>query len=204
MVDGTLYRWTRLNGASVPLETENGVILPTYLPRGYEFIGELGPVTEEPPSEDLQMQAGFSASGVVFQNPERPWVVYVHITTDWLTDSYIRFESDALANHLIFWDGRLLRFPHGCGIPLEELPEGCVSIGTLQYVGDDVLPENDLECNGMEDNYGKTLTGREVFRDPSDPDVLYVFETQYWREGSYPAWEACRPWKPGDPLYPTE
>ena len=204
LVDGTLYRWTRLNGTNVPLETEGGTVLPTFLPQGYEAAGELGPVTKDPPEENLQMQAGFSATGSVFTNPDLPLVVYVHITTDWLTDTYVRFESEELADHLIRWDGRLFRFPYGYGLPLEDLPEGCVSIGTLQYIGDSVLPENDLECNGMDDCYGKSLTGREVFWDPADPEALYVLETQYWREGSYPAWQVCRPWQPGDPLYPQE
>ena len=203
MVDGALYHWARLNGTGVPLETEDGHVLPTYLPQGYEAAGALGPVSKEAPEADLQIQAGFDVTGVVFTDPDRPLVVYVHLTTDWLEDTYVRFESEELGHHLVCWDGRLFQIPIGCSQTVEELPEGCVSIGTLQYVGDDVLPGNDLECNGMGDSFGHTLTGREVLRDPADPDTLYVFETQYWREGSCPAWEVCRPWEPGAPPYPA-
>ncbi len=204
MMDGALYRWARLNGTGVPLETENGLILPTYLPEGYEAAGDLGPVTKDPPEKDLQMQAGFAASGVVFTNPDRPLVIYVHLTTDWLTDTYVRFESEDLGENLIAWDGRLFQIPIGRDAPVEELPEGCVSAGTLRYVGEDTLPEANLECNGMGDSFGHTLTGREVFQDPADPDVLYVFETQYWAEGSFPAWEVCRPWEPDEVPHPAE
>ena len=45
MMDGALYRWARLNGTGVPLETENGLILPTYLPEGYEAAGDPSPRT---------------------------------------------------------------------------------------------------------------------------------------------------------------
>lgn len=188
LVDGTLYYWERM----------------VQLPYGYEEAGPLGAVSPDPPEENFEMQADFSASGTVYTDPERPLVVIVLMTTDRFTDLYIRFESDGLTDHLIRWDGRLFRFPLGSGVSVKELPEGCVSIGTLTYVGDDILPSADLECNAVFDSHGEYLGGREVFQDPADPDVLYVFETQYWREGSYPAWKICRPWEPGSPRYPGE
>ena len=109
MVDGALYHWARLNGTGVPLETEDGHVLPTYLPQGYEAAGELGPVSKEAPEADLQIQAGFDVTGVVFTDPDRPLVVYVHLTTDWLEDTYVRFESEELGHHLVCWDGRLFQ-----------------------------------------------------------------------------------------------
>ncbi|MBD5147758.1 MAG: hypothetical protein HDT19_03080 [Oscillibacter sp.] len=204
LVDGTLYHWARMSEA-VPYIDETGKLVQlTKLPDGFEEAGPLGAVSLDPPEENFEMQAGFSASGTVYTDPERPLVVVVHMTTDWFTGQYVRFESGGLADHLIRWDGRLFHYPYGFGVPVRELPEGCVSIGTLTCVSGDILPAADLECNSAYDGYGKYLGGREVFQDPADPDVLYVFETQYWREGSYPAWEICRSWEPGDPLYPVE
>lgn len=204
LVDGTLYHWKGVNTSSPLIQADEEGRLTSHLPEGYAAAGELGGITEETPVEELQMQAGFPASGTVYTDPERPLVVYVHMTTDWFKETYIRFESDGLAPNLFRWDGRLFRIPIGYGWHLEELPEGCVSIGTLELVAGDILPVHDLECNGSTDCFNHTLRGREVFQDPADPDVLYVFETKYWAEGSYPAWEVCRPWEPGDPLYPAE
>ena len=204
MVEGALYRWKLVDGRDIPAGEDGQPQQDVWIPQGYEAAGELGPVSKEAPEADFQMQAGFETSGTVYANPDRPLVIWVFMTTDWLENAFVRFESEELGDHLIRWDGRLFRFPHGAGQPLEALPEGCVSIGTLTFVLPDTLPENDLECNGMTDNFGHTLTGREVFQDPADPDVLYVFETQYWQGGSFPAWEPCRIWEPGDPLYPAE
>ena len=204
MVEGTRSLWHGVNNGGMVIHADEKGRLTSYMPEGCESLGPLGEITEDPPEKDLQMQAGFEAAGEVYGDPDKPLVVYVLMTTDWFKETYIRFESEELGDHLIRWDGRLFRFPQGAGQPLEALPEGCVSIGTLTFVPPDTLPENDLECNGMTDNFGHTLTGREVFQDPADPEVLYVFETQYWQGGSFPAWEPCRIWEPGDPLYPAE
>lgn len=204
LVDGKRYLWHGVNNGGMVIQADEEGRLTSYLPEGCEALGALGEITEDPPEEDLQMQAGFPASGDVYADPEKPLVAYVLMTTDWFKETYIRFESEELGDNLIAWDGRLFQIPIGYNQFVEELPEGCVSIGKLKFVPPDTLPENDLECNGMGDSFGHTLTGREVLQDPVDPDTLYVFETRYWREGSYPAWEVCRPWEPGASPYPAE
>lgn len=201
MVEGKRFHWHGVNNGGMVIHADEEGRLTSYLPDGYEAVGALGEITEDPPEADLQMQAGFEASGEVYGNPDRPLVVYVLMTTDWFKETYIRFESEELGVNLIAWDGRLFQIPIGYNQFVEELPEGCVSIGKLSFVPPDTLPENDLECNGMGDCYGHTLTGREVFQDPANSDTLYVFETQYWAEGSYPGWEPCRPWTPGEAPY---
>ena len=203
MVEGTRYLWHGVNNGGMVIHADEEGRLTSSLPEGCEALGALGEVTENPPEKDFQMQAGFGATGEVYGDPDKPLVVYVLMTTDWFKETYIRFESEELGENLIAWDGRLFQIPIGYHQIVEELPEGCVSIGTLKFVPPDTLPEDGLACNGMGDSFGHTLTGREVFQDPADPDVLYVFETQSSREGSYPAWEVCRPWEPGASPYPA-
>ena len=148
--------------------------------------------------EDLQLQAGFEATGTVFVSEEYPAVVYVLMTTDWFENMFVRFASDELGNNeLLSWQGRTYRLSIGTGASevVEELPEGCELVGTLHFVGDDSIPAGDLETNCRSDSYGKPVEGREVYAVPGDDSVLYVYERQYWREGDYPAWLACHLWE---------
>lgn len=91
LVNGTLYRWAGVNGGQEL--TDDGTVLVSWLPTGCEEAGELT-VTQDAPAEELQMQAGFAASGTVYTHPEKPWAVYVCMTTDWFEGDYIRFERE--------------------------------------------------------------------------------------------------------------
>lgn len=200
-VGGTLYEWTGLaqrvfldDGGSYSIMGTSD----TYLPEGYESCGEITAVSTEEPMEDLQLQAGFEATGTVFVSEEYPAVVYVLMTTDWFENMFVRFASDELGNNeLLSWQGRTYRLSIGTGASevVEELPEGCELVGTLHFVGDDSIPAGDLETNCRSDSYGKPVEGREVYAVPGDDSVLYVYERQYWREGDYPAWLACHLWE---------
>ena len=199
MVGGKLYRWTGLSkefcfrGEEVYTVGDSSTVLP----EGYTVAGELSGITEAVPSEELQLRAGFDATGTVFVSAETPEVVYALMTTDWFENFYIRFVSDELRdNECISYQGRAYRISIGTDIceKVEALPEGCVLAGTLQYIGSDAIPVGDLETNCISDSYSKTLHGREVYTDPADPGVLYVYEHQYWAQGDYPAWRACRLW----------
>ena len=187
-VGDTLYEWAGLSR----------------LPEGFYEYGTISSVTEEEPTEDLQLQAGFEASGTVFVSEEYPAVVYVLMHTDWFAEegSYIRFASDALGNNeLISWQGRAYHFSYyySDSPVLEVLPEGCEPIGHLHYVGADSIPAGDLETNRRGDDYGKPLEGRKAYAAPGDDSVLYVYEPQYWQEdgGSawHPFWRVCRLWE---------
>lgn len=201
-VDDTLYQWTGLSvrhfldpGGSF-YSSGDGV---TYLPEGYQPCGDISGVTQETPTEDLQLQAGFEASGTVFVSEDRPAVIYVLMTTDWFEDSYVRFTSDALGkNELLSWQGRTYRLSIDFDVckPLEELPEGCELIGNLHFVGNDSIPTGDLETNNMSDVHGKPFEGREVYAIPGGNSTLYVYEHHYWREGDYPTWRECHLWEP--------
>lgn len=200
-VGGTLYEWTGLaqrvfldDGGSYSIMGTSD----TYLPEGYEPCGEISGVTREEPAEDLQLQAGFEASGTVFVSEGHPAVVYVLMTTDWLEGSYVRFVSGALGdNELVSWQGRTYRFSLFAehSEVVEELPEGCELIGNLHFVGYDAIPTEDFETNCRGDCYAKPLEGREVYAAPGDDSVLYVYEHHYWAQGDYPAWRACRLWE---------
>lgn len=202
-VGGALYRCT---GMSLPvyLDASAGVYVTdgsadTVLPEGFSARGELSGVTAEEPTEDMQLQAGFAATGTVYTSADYPNVVYARLTTAWFAEQYVRFAADALGeNRLIAWQGRNYRVAIGHAGEediLRELPEGAVPLGTLHYVGQDAAPENDLETNCREDDYAKPLDGREVYADPNDDSRLYVYERHYWREGDYPAWLICPLWE---------
>ena len=171
----------------------------TYLPEGYHPCGDISGITQETPVDDLQLQAGFEASGTVFVSEDHPAVVYVLMTTDWFESFYVRFVSDALGeNELLSWQGRMYRLSINSDVckPLETLPEGCELIGNLHFVGNDSIPTGDLETNNSWDTYGNFFEGREVYAIPGDDSTLYVYEHHYWREGDYPAWRECHLWEP--------
>lgn len=199
MVDGTLYQWDRLSALGLTVQDEEGVTIGgTYLPEGFREVEEITSVTEEAPAQDFQIQAGVPITGTVYTNLEAPRVVYACVSTDWLRDCYVRFVSEQYQSGLIRLDGKLYWFAVGQGEYselVEELPEGFVSAGTIQNIVWDRIPSNDLEVNDTQDTYNKSLWGREVFRSPEDDGVIYIYEEQYWREGSYPAWRACHLWE---------
>ena len=200
-VGGALYEWA---GMSVILFLDdNGSYCAigngeTYLPEGFHEYGAINGVTGEKPAEELQLQAGFEASGTVFVSEEHPAVVYVLMTTGWFENSYIRFVSEALGdNELLSWRGRTYRFSYRSDVTetLSKLPKGCELIGTLHFVGDDSIPEGNLETNRRSDSYSKPIEGREVYAVPGDDSVLYVYERRYWSGGDYPSWRACHLWE---------
>ena len=199
MVDGKLYRCTGFHYPYVSIGStvatfEDG---STILPEGYIAIGEISGITEEVPSVELQLRAGFEATGTVFTNEQTPEVVYVLMTTDSYSDYYVRFASDDLHdNECISYQGRQYRINIRDDIceKIEELPEGCVLIGELKYIGSDTIPLNDLETNRIADGHSKFLGGREVYADPNNPGIIYVYEHQYKKQGDYPAWRVCRLW----------
>lgn len=171
----------------------------TYLPEGFQPCGEVSGVTLEAPTENLQLQAAFEASGTVFVSEEYPTAVYDLMTTDWFDGSYVRFVSDALGgNELLSWQGRLYRLSIDYDVckPLKELPEGCELVGSLHCVGIDSVPTSDLETNGNQGSYAKPLEGRKVYAIPGDDSTLYVYEHHYWAKGDYPTWRECHLWEP--------
>ena len=199
MVNGKLYRCTGFHYPDVSIGSTVSMFedCSTILPEGYIAIGEISGITEEVPSVELQLRAGFEATGTVFTNEQTPEVIYVLMTTDSYSDYYVRFASDDLHdNECISYQGRQYRINIRDDIceKIKELPEECVLIGELKYIGSDTIPLNDLETNRIADGYSKALNGREVFADPNDPSILYVYEHQYWKQGDYPAWRVCRLW----------
>ena len=189
MVNGTRYHWM---GRSVLLEgaeVANGLVRAwvnvNYFPKDYTEYGNLGEITDEEPTKDGQMKAAFEASGTIYTNELTPDAVYV-----WMADGdngegrYIRFISDRLDNgQCIRWNGTYYQIrPDECE-ELAQVPESCVSIGTLHYVGIDKMPENDLETNCPNDTRGYAFEGREVFYDVKEPNFIYVYEQVFGETG---------------------
>ena len=203
-VGDTLYQWA---GMAMPtfiapsgqVVTDGRLGVQTALPEGFAALGELSGVTREEPTKDLQLQAGFEASGTVYIDAAHPEAVYVLMTTDWFEGQYVRFTSDALGDgHLIAWQGRLYCIHVGYSEEqdrLRELPDGFEQIGTLRYVGQDSVPEGDLETNCRSDGYAMPLDGRAAYADPADESAIYVYERQYWSGGEYDMWLRCPLWE---------
>lgn len=202
MVNGKLFTWTRLAVRQDFLEYSDGTTDVfyrgdgnTFLPDGYTEVGEISEITDETPTEDLQLMAGFEPTGTVFTSEVTPEVVYVLMTTDWFENYYIRFVSDDLRdNECISYGGKQYRFTL-FSETVKELPSECVSVGTLKYIGPDAVPAADLETNCVSDGFGKYLGGREVFMKPDDDSTLYVYEHYYWAQGDYPTWRICKLWE---------
>lgn len=207
LVGGELYHWygvSLLSSGDFEMLEDGSFRWHTYLPEGYEPVGEISSVTESVPTEEFQIQAGIPFTGTVYTNPEAPLVIYARVSSEyraeghvpWIED-YVRFVSEKYQPGLIRLDGKLYWFAVGLknSERVEELPEGCVSAGTIQNIVWDRIPANDLEVNDIRDTYNKSLWGREVFRDPADSSVIYLAEEQYWSGGHHPAWRACHLWE---------
>ena len=184
LVNGKLYRWTGSHNIT--------------LPQGYEALGPISGITEEVPTKERQLRAGFFAIGTVYTNPETPEVVYALMTGDWLVKEYVRFVTDDLMDDACIIYGQqpycFRPFTEHCEI-IRELPETCVSVGRLHYVGMDEVPVHDLETNCARDNDNKSMENREVLVDPNNSRVIYVYYHMYWSQGDYPAWVVCPLWE---------
>lgn len=200
LVNGVIYCWA---GMAQERVIQDGQVYmagtsDTYLPEGYTEAGDITSVTEGELTGERQLRAGFEAFGTVYTSETAPEAVYVLMTTDWFEAHYIRFVSDALGgSQLIAYQGRQYRFAVGrsdLSELAEELPDGCVLAGALRQVGIDAVPTEDLETNCPNDSYSYALEGREVYWDPADPSVLYLYERQYWRGGDHPAYRVCHLW----------
>ena len=191
LVDDTMYYWMGVSQAHTGAETAGAQVSAgssTYLPEGFTEYGVFFSTVPTIPEKELQMHADFPASGTVFRNPETPEVIYILMTTDWFQNDYIRFVSEEIMKgSRIVWNGNHYRtnFTDGTNTWLEALPENAVSVGTLHYIGQDRIPQSDLETNCLCDNHAYSLEGREVFADPKDPDHIYVYADRYWSGGSY-------------------
>lgn len=184
LVNGKLYRWTGSDNVA--------------LPPGFEPVGAISGVTEDIPTKELQLRAGFEATGTVYTDPEKPEVVYVLMTGDWLQEDCVRFVTDDLMDDACVIYGqqpyRFQPFTEFCEI-VRELPEACVLAGRLHYVGMDVVPVNDFETNCSNDSHFKSMENREVWVDPNNSSVIYVYHHRYWAQGEYPAWVVCPLWE---------
>ena len=184
LVNGKLYRWAHTSNIT--------------LPSGYEPLGPISGVTEDIPTEELQLRAGFDAAGTVYTDPETPEVVYVLMSGYWSGEKYVRFATDDLMDDACVIYGqrpyRFQPFTEPCEV-VRELPEDCVLVGGLHYVGMDEVPVNDLETNCARDSHNRSMENREVWVDPNNSSVIYVYHHMYWAQGDYPAWVVCPLWE---------
>lgn len=190
LVNGKCYKWaglslelTNTDKPGLQVISNADGLATTYLPDGFVPYGQILEVIDSPPAEDRQLQAGFSASGMIYTNPQMPETVYVYMTTDWFSETYIRFISPALGNNqLIAWKGQLYAYPVNSTSAeiLTELPQEFQSAGTLHYIGENIIPQENLQANCSSDSYGFTLEDREIFYDPQDHGYIYLRQQKYW------------------------
>jgi len=133
-----------------------------------------------------QQQAGLEASGTVYVSPDFPEVTYVRLKARWFDwgEEVVRFTTEELGQR-ICWQGRQYRFTGVDRDTVDTLPEGCTSMGLLQFVTRDSIPAENLHTNVP------WLTRHEIFADGQKPQVLYVADT--W--GEHHQWYRCRLWE---------
>ncbi len=205
---GKLYYWQGISKQKIVSPGNHGMIhgitadTSSYLPEGCVQIGEISGCAPHAPTEEFQLQADFTTYGPVYQNPDTPEVLYAYVANTWGDAGdfyYVRFITDTLcSSELIFWQGNHYRIAVGRTdvTPwLKELPEGAQVIGNLAFIGEDPMPEKDLETNQLADPHSYALDGREVLAVPGDDSVIYVYAHSYWAKGDYPAWLACPLWE---------
>lgn len=197
LVNGKMFYCTggamMLDGADIP----NGSVhysfgSVTYLPKGYTEYGAIKGVTNEEPTEDGQMQTEqATVNGTIYISELTPEAVYVCMTGDLTGEArYVRFISEELDNgYRVKWNGKYYRIRHDRCEILSQVPETCESIGTLDFVGIDKIPEQDLETNCPSDGV-RAFEGREAFFDVNEPDYIYVHKT-YSGDGVFkcPLWD---------------
>lgn len=133
------------------------------------------------------MMADFEASGTVYTSKETPEAVYVHMTTDWFSEKYVRFVCETLAEPAISYRGKLYQNRIAYISPEGELPVGFEMAGTVQMIDMDHLPQEELEAN---DPVGDPrMEDGEIYASEADDSVIYLFVTPRpeagWPDGGY-------------------
>lgn len=196
LVKGIKYYWMGttylLEGADVPNGSVSQWSGVNHIPKNYTEYGSLKEISNEEPTKDGQMKAGFAASGTIYTSEETPEAVYVCMTSELTGEKrYTRFISEKLdQGYCVKWNGRCYRILHDRCEEISEMPEACECVGTMRYVGMDKIPEQDLQTNAPGD--GKSFEGREVFFDVKKPDFIYYEEHVNKRVYTYkcPLWDA--------------
>lgn len=169
------------------------------LPEEYSEIGEIVPVADKIPEKDFEILCKDEFSGKVFAGNETNTTIYIVLDDD--EEYCIRFACEKMMtnpnmvghNSIIYYGGRLYEHNYSLGGEsyTDEVPEGFEPVGELEYIGINNIPQNDLETNCKMDNYSSSVDGREVYANPGDSSVIYVFNIEYWSKGSYTNYLRC-------------
>lgn len=192
-VNDCLYSWAGYSYDYVVAEGSDSVSVAageTILPQGYAEFGKITDVTEDAPA-DMELRADFSGTGTIFTNPDQPEAVYVLLKSSVLQkDRYVRFVTPVLETPTLSYRGSLYAIGDLEDLK-KELPEGYSSIGSLTYIGKDLIPEEDFETNCFTDCYSKTLDGRQVYGSEGNTATLYLAQTKYSALGDSQCYIPC-------------
>lgn len=181
--NGKVYYWTGLSD------------IPDYFEKAADTEASAGK-TE---TANLEMKAGFEAEGNIYANAEYPEVIYVEMTTDWLTNEIVRFVTKELGDcERIAYQNKQYRMEYASGTQeyVENLPEESVLIGKLHFIGRDSIPQNDLETNVPNDRHNvESMEGREVFACPEDTSKIYVTIHDYHKDDMSIKYQVCYLWE---------
>ena len=197
MMNGQLYQYVGI-GRYEPLAGSERVVYVTspstaYLPEGYTEYGPAVKV-EHRPEKDGEV-AGWS--GTIYVSAETPEAVYLYTEVHssayhTSTPHYVRFVSEALyeGHDLIRWSGADYRVSREDQV-VDALPDGCVELGGLTFIGRDALPAEDLQTNLSAYDGGLPVDGWSVYADAADPQHLYVQVTVWGDGGERQAYHVC-------------
>lgn len=177
MIDGKIYYWDKVN--------------PLPVGKGYTEYGEISKATKTTPDEECEIMIGSKkANGIIYTSKETSNAVYIYMSVDWFENKYVRFVSAELkAGYTVYLGGSHYKISNDSFV--RELPESCEYLGKLKYIGEDYLPQNNLETNCSSDSYNRKLDGRAVYFDTADPDHIYVYTKKYTISGEYDAYIKC-------------
>lgn len=204
LFNGKLYHWANISVELQVYENSHGKATffreggtPSSLPEGCAEVGWISGVTQDTPTEELQLQAEFDTMGKVYQNPDTPEVVYAQLLNGWGSTGgffYVRFVTEELGDgQRLCWQGRQYRMDP-FGTRLTELPQGAELLGYLTCTGTDTIPTGDLATNNLTFSLDTLDRGKAVLAVPGDDSTLYVYAHYYWAGGDYPTWVACPLW----------
>ena len=180
MIDGKIYYWDKVN--------------PLPVGKDYTKYGEISKASKTTPDEECEIMIGSKkANGIIYTSEKTPNAVYICMSADWFENDFIRFISAELrAGYTVYLGGSYYKISNDSII--RELPESCEYLGKLKYIGEDYLPQNNLETNCGGYNIGGfsgNMNGRAVYFDTADPEHIYVYEKRAWQGGEYDSYIKC-------------
>ena len=160
----------------------------TVLPEGFIKTNEINNVWLDAPEKDYDMASRYKASGVVYENPQNPEVLYVwfySVDYRYLDGAFYRFTTDRLGDSdRIAYNNQLYAIPLAEYHTVDVPPSGYSSAGKAIPVSCDVLPVSDLETNWP-------YAAFDVYANDNAIDRIYIKQESPTQKGVQIEFKEC-------------